>query len=242
MAELWWIRMCYDLMISQWRRQILCLAWITFAVRDTYQPPEPLNSCRPELKPEHPVSAVSLSPRLPPSITLFPLSTFPLPPPHFLSCCLKVILKAFWSLSRVKGDKIKCLKVWFLRQLWLHSVLQPDLYMTAPLHPLGISAEEVGWLLCLVEGDLVCCRVNGFPFRRGVCPNCCPFLLDCSGISPRLGRGEGGDTKVWCCSFSSNQFTAGATASRPLRSKRCGLSVSGPAKTHDVIEGNRLPQ
>ncbi len=32
--------MCYDLVISWWRRQILCLAWITFAVRDTYQPPE----------------------------------------------------------------------------------------------------------------------------------------------------------------------------------------------------------
>lgn len=33
--------MCYDSVISRWRRQILCLAWITSAVRDTYQPSEP---------------------------------------------------------------------------------------------------------------------------------------------------------------------------------------------------------
>ncbi|KAJ4936042.1 hypothetical protein JOQ06_017566, partial [Pogonophryne albipinna] len=38
----------------------------------------------------------------------------------------------------------------------------PDLYMTAPLHPLGLSAEEVWWLLCRV-------------------------VEDCSGIRPRLG-------------------------------------------------------
>lgn len=116
----------------------------------------------------------------------------------------------------MKGDEIKCV-VWFLRQLWFHSVLQPDLYMTVPLHLLGISAEEVGWLLCPVEGDLVCCRVNGFPFRCGVCPNCCLCLLDCSGNSPRLGRGEGRDTEVWRCSLSTNQFTAGATAPTLLR-------------------------
>lgn len=83
MAELSWVRMCYDLVISWWRRQILCLAWITFAVRDTYWPPEPLNSCRTELKPNHPVSAVSLSLLLPPSITLFPLSLFHSLPPSF---------------------------------------------------------------------------------------------------------------------------------------------------------------
>lgn len=153
-----------------------------------------LNSCRPELKPDHPVPAVSFSLCLPPSITLFPLSYFPLP--SFVSCCLKVILKAFWSLSKVRGGNIKCLRVCFLSQLWFQSILQPDLYMTAPLHPLAISAEEVGWLLCLVQGDLVCCRVNGFPFQCGVCPNCCLCLLDCSGISPRVGRGEGGDRGV----------------------------------------------
>ena len=132
---------------------------------------------------------------------------------HFLSCRLKVILKAFWSLSKVQGDKIKCLSVWFLTQLWFHSVLLPDLYMTAPLHPMGISAEEVGWLLCLLEGDLVCCTVNGLPFWCAVCPNCCFCLLDCSGISPRLYRGEGRDTGVWCCSFNSHDFTTGGAAS-----------------------------
>lgn len=36
LPELWWVRMCYDLVISQWCRQILCLSWIPFAARDTY--------------------------------------------------------------------------------------------------------------------------------------------------------------------------------------------------------------
>lgn len=169
-----------------------------------------LNSCRSELKPDHPLCCLPLSP------FSFPLSSFSFSTPslsHFLSSCLKAILKAFLTLSKVKGDKIKCLGEWFLRQLRFHSVLQPDLYMTVPPHLLGISAEEVGWLLCLVEGDLECCRVNGFPFRRGVCPNCCLCLLDCSGISPRLGWGEGEDTVISCCSFSSHQFTAWTSAS-----------------------------
>lgn len=143
-----------------------------------------LNSCRPELKPDRQVPAVSFSLCLPPSITLFPRSPFPLP--SFVSCCLKVILKAFWSLSKEKRETIKCLRVCFLSQLWVQSALQPDLYMTVK-HPLAISAEEVGWLLCLVQGDLVCCRVNRFPFQCGVYSNCCLCLLDCSGISPRVG-------------------------------------------------------
>lgn len=175
------------------------------------------------------------------SPTLYhPLSSFPLP--SFVSCCLKVILKAFWSLSKVRGDNIKCLRVCFLSQLWFQSILQPDLCMTAALHPLAISAEEVGLLLCLVQGDLVCCSVNGFPFHCGVCPNCCLCLLDCSGISPRVGRGEGGDREVWCFSISSHQFTAGAVTSTLLRNKHYRFSASGPAKTHDFIEGNWLPQ
>lgn len=184
--------MCYDLVISRWRGQILCLARITFAVRDTYQPPEPSTAADQSC---NLIMQSLLSPSLNHS-----LSSFPLPIPflsHFLSCCLKVILKAFWSLSKVKGDTIKCLSVGFVRQLWYHSVLQPDLSMTAPLHPLGLSAEEVGWLLGrVVEGDLVFCRVNGFPVQCGVCPNCCLCLLDCSGIRPRLGGGDGGDKHV----------------------------------------------
>lgn len=187
-----------------------------------------LNSCTPELKHDHSVSPVSLSLflslLLDHSLFSFPFSTPSLS--HFLSCCLKVILKAFWSLSKVKGDKIKCLSVCLLRQLWFLSVLQPDLYMTAPLHPLGISAEEVRWLLCLVEGDLVCCRVNGFLFWCEVCPNCCLCLLDCSGISSRHDWGEGRDTGPLYLS-TSHQYTAGTTSSTPLRYKRQWFSASG---------------
>ncbi len=86
-AELSWVRMCYDLVISRWCRQILCLAWITFAVRDTYQPPEPSTAAdqswnliiqsllSPSLSLSHPLSLLSLSPfPLPP--LLFPFLLF----------------------------------------------------------------------------------------------------------------------------------------------------------------------
>lgn len=144
-----------------------------------------LNSCTPELKPDRQVPVFSFCPCLPPFTTLFPLSHFPLP--SFVSCCLKVILKAFWSLSKEKRENIKCLRLCFLSQLGFQSPLQPDLYMTVPEHPLAISAEEVGWPLHLVQGDRVCCRVNDFPFQCGVHSNCCLLLLDYPGISPRVG-------------------------------------------------------
>lgn len=83
-AELSWVPMCYDLVISRWRRQILCLAWITFAVRDTYQPAEPSTAADLELKPDHLVSAVSLSLCLPPSITLSSFHSLPLSFPFLL--------------------------------------------------------------------------------------------------------------------------------------------------------------
>lgn len=155
------------------------------SVRDTYQPAEPSTAAD--------QSRNLIIQSLPSPSLSFPLSLsffFPLFSSlllSFPSSRLKAILKAFLTLSKARGDKIKCLKERFQRQLWFHFVLQPDLYMTARLRPSAVSAEEVRWLLCLVEGDLECCRVNGFPFRCGVCPNCCLRLLDCSGISPRLG-------------------------------------------------------
>lgn len=49
---------------------------------------------------------------------------------------------------------------------------------------------------CYVQLKVTLCvtGVNGFPFRCRVRPNCCCFLLHCSGISPKLGQGKGSDT------------------------------------------------
>lgn len=196
-----------------------------------------LNSCTPELKPDHSAPAVSFSLSPPAAITPFPPTPSPLP--SFVSCCLKVIPKALWSLSKAEGDNIKFLRVCSLGQLWFQSILQPDLYMTVPWHPLAISAEELWWLLCLVQGDIVHCRVNGFPFQCGVCPNCCLYPLGCAGTSPRVGWGEGGAIEVWCFSISSHQFSAGAVTTAPL--KNPALHILSLSTSKDTwLHGGKL--
>lgn len=190
------------------------------------------NSCRPELKPDHPLPVVSFS--------LFPtlyhsLSSSPFP--SFISCCLKVILKACWSLSKVKGDNITCLSLCFLSQLWFlsilfQSILQPGLFMSMLLHPLPILVEEVEWPLCLVQGDLVYCRVNGFPFQ-------CVCSVRCHWDQSRVGCRVDGDIEVWWGVFSnsSHNVMTGAVIFTLLRHKPRRFSSSGPGMRYDFFKG-----
>lgn len=137
-------RLCFDLAISWCHRQILCLAWTTFAVRNTRQILKPWAAVDLELKPDHPIPSIFLT--LPLPATLFfisfftpSLSSFPL----VLSALKTHLWK--WRVTRSKfvtacfnNSGLAEIPVWPIR------------YVTAPLH----------FLCTLAKGKLGGCWVK----------------------------------------------------------------------------------